>query len=190
MYASHHQEGTAITRLLDAHRQGEAHAFERLIEVVYPRLHQAARRQLAKQPAETSLDATSLVSEAYLQLVDETGVAWQNRGHFYAIASLTMRRILVDQARRRLAAKRGSGQKPVTLDAALIAVDGKKEMVLAVDRALGELEAFNERMAKVVECRFFGGLGNEETATALGVSTRTVERDWLRARAWLAEKLS
>ena len=185
-------ESASITHLLDAHRRGEAAAFERLIEIVYPRLHRAARQQLAKQPSETSLDATSLVNEAYLHLVDETGVDWQNRGHFYAIASLTMRRILVDQARRRLAVKRGAGQRPVTLDVDIdaVAAEGKKEMILAVDQALGDLEAFNSRLARVVECRYFAGLGNEETAAALGVSARTVERDWLRARAWLAEKLS
>ena len=185
-------ESASITHLLDAHRRGESAAFERLIEIVYPRLHRAARQQLAKQPSETSLDATSLVNEAYLHLVDETGVDWQNRGHFYAIASLTMRRILVDQARRRLAVKRGAGQRPVTLDVDIdaVAAEGKKEMILAVDQALGDLEAFNSRLARVVECRYFAGLGNEETAAALGVSARTVERDWLRARAWLAEKLS
>ncbi|MEO1087748.1 MAG: ECF-type sigma factor [Acidobacteriota bacterium] len=183
------QDGTQIHNLLNAHQRGEHRAFEQLIEMVYPRLHQAARQQLRRQPSETSLDATSLVNEAYLQLVDETGVAWQSAGHFYAIASLTMRRILVDQARRRLAAKRGAGQRPVTLEADLASVDTRRETILAVDQALHELEAFNERLARVVECRYFAGFGNEETAEALGVSSRTVERDWIRARAWLAEKL-
>ncbi|MEM1182967.1 MAG: ECF-type sigma factor [Acidobacteriota bacterium] len=175
--------------LLSAHRRGEHQAFEQLIELVYPRLHRAARQQLRRQPSETTLDATSLVNEAYLQLVDETGVAWQSAGHFYAIASLTMRRILVDQARRRLAVKRGAGHRAVTLDVDVASADAQRETILAVDQALGELEAFNQRLARVVECRYFAGFGNEETAEALGVSTRTVERDWLRARAWLAEKL-
>lgn len=179
-----------LTRLLDAHRNGDAAAFERLIEVVYPQLYRSARQQLARQPHETSLGATSLVNEAYLRLVEETGVEWQDRGHFYAIASLTMRRILVDQARRRMAAKRGSGEKPVTLEPHQASTDAEPELILAVDEALRELEAFNERLARVVECRYFAGLTAEETASTLGVSGRTVERDWLRARSWLAEKLS
>lgn len=178
-----------LTRLLDAHRRGDSAAFERLIEVVYPQLYRSAKQQLARQPQETSLGATSLVNEAYLRLVEETGVDWQDRGHFYAIASLTMRRILVDQARRRMAAKRGSGEKPVTLEPHQSSIRAEPELILAVDASLRELEAFNERMARVVECRFFAGLTAEETSATLNVSSRTVERDWLKARAWLAEKL-
>lgn len=179
----------AITQLLHEHRDGKAEAFERLIEVVYPHLRQVARQQLARQPAENILDATSLVNEAYLRLVEATGVEWQDRGHFYAIAALTMRRILVDQARRRMAGKRGGGQVSVTLDAEHRSIEAQAELILAVDQALRELETFNDRLARVVECRYFAGLSTEETASALNVSTRTVERDWLRARAWLAEKL-
>lgn len=182
--------GDEITALLNAHREGDEKAFERLIELVYPQLNRVARRQLARQSAEATLDATSLVHEAYLQLVEETGVEWQDRGHFFAIAALTMRRILVDQARRRMAAKRGGGQIVVTLDPHHISIDRQAELILAVDRALDDLEAFNERLARVVECRYFAGLDGPETASALGISTRTVERDWLRARAWLAEKLA
>ncbi len=179
-----------ITQLLHAHRKGEEGAFDRLIELVYPKLYGVARRQLARQPKEATLGATSLVNEAYLQLVRETGVEWQDRGHFYSIAALTMRRILVDQARKRLAAKRGSGQTPITLDLHQLGMESQAELILAVDQALEELAAFNERLARVVECRYFAGLNNQETASALEVSSRTVERDWLRARAWLAEKLS
>ena len=178
-----------LTQLLQAHRGGDQVAFERLIEIVYPQLYRSARQQLARQSAETSLDATSLVNEAYLRLVKETGVDWNDRGHFHAVAALTMRRILVDQARRRQARKRGSGQRPVTLDAHHLSMESRAELVLAVDEALRELEAFNPRLARVVECRYFAGLTGEETAAALEVSTRTVERDWLRARAWLADKL-
>lgn len=184
-----HPDADELTRLLHDHRKGDARAFERLIEIVYPVLHRAARQQLARQPSETSLDATSLVNEAYLRLVEETGVNWRDRGHFYAIAALTMRRILVDQARRRMAAKRGSGQRPVTLDAHHLSMESKAELILAVDAALAELEAFNERMARVVECCYFAGLTKPETAATLKISLRTVERDWLRARSWLAAKL-
>ncbi len=178
-----------LTELLQAHQGGDADAFERLIEIVYPQLHRSAQRQLARQSSETSLDATSLVNEAYIRLVQETGVNWNDRGHFYAISALTMRRILVDQARRRTAKKRGSGQRPVTLEADQLSMHSRAELILAVDEALRELEAFNQRLARVVECRYFAGLTSEKTASALAVSARTVERDWLRARAWLADKL-
>ena len=178
-----------LTQLLRAHHDGDPEAFEHLIEIVYPHLHRSARRQLARQSSETSLDATSLVNEAYIRLVKETGVDWNDRCHFYAISALTMRRILVDHARRRTARKRGSGQRPVTLDAHHLTMDSRAELVLAVDETLRRLEAFNERLARVVECRYFAGLTSEETAAALDVSVRTVERDWLRARSWLADKL-
>ncbi|MEM7584520.1 MAG: ECF-type sigma factor [Acidobacteriota bacterium] len=178
-----------LTQLLEAHSDGDAAAFERLIELVYPQLYRSARQQLAKQPSETSLGATSLVNEAYLRLVRETGVEWSDRCHFYAVSSLTMRRILVDQARRRRAQKRGSGQQVITLEPEQLSLNSKAELVLAVDEAVDKLEAFNPRLARVVECRYFAGLTNEETASALDVSVRTVERDWLRARAWLADKL-
>jgi RNA polymerase sigma factor (TIGR02999 family) len=184
-------DSEGLTQLLQAHRGGNAAAFERLIEIVYPQLHRTAKQQLSRQPSETSLDATSLVNEAYLRLVNETGVDWQDRGHFYAIAALTMRRILVDQARHRTAEKRGSGQRPATLMThhQHLSLDSKAELILAVDIALTELESFNARLARVVECRYFAGMTGEETAAALDVSVRTVERDWLRARAWLADKL-
>lgn len=178
-----------LTQLLQAHRGGDADAFERLIEIVYPQLYRSAKRQLARQSSETSLDATSLVNETYIRLVQETGVDWKDRSHFHAISALTMRRILVDQARRRMAEKRGSGQRPVTLDAQHLSMASNAELILAVDEALRDLEAFNQRLARVVECRYFAGLTGEEAAAALDVSMRTVERDWLRARAWLADKL-
>lgn len=184
-------DAAELTQLLNAHRDGDSAAFERLIEIVYPQLHRSARRQLSRQSSETNLDATSLVNEAYIRLVQETGVEWNDRNHFYAIAALTMRNILVDSARRRIAKKRGAGQRPVTLDDhdQRLSMASRAELVLAIDEALRSLEAFNERLARVVECRYFAGLTAEETAGALEVSTRTVERDWLRARAWLAEKL-
>jgi len=186
----HPADSEELTLLLQAHRGGDSDAFERLIEIVYPQLHRTAKQQLSRQASETSLDATSLVNEAYIRLVDETGVEWKNRGHFYAISALTMRRILVDQARQRRAEKRGSGLRPETLMTRHhLSLESKAELILAVDMALTELEAFNPRLARVVECRYFAGLTGGETAAALEVSSRTVERDWLRARAWLADKL-
>lgn len=178
-----------ITRLLRAHHAGDPEAFNQLVPVVYSRLRTIAHRQLARE-RHGPLDTTALAHEAYLQLVDETALPWENRGHFFAICALTMRRILVDYSRRRRAQKRGGGRTEVSLEPGLVAVDEQAELVLAVDRALEKLATFNERLARLVECRYFGGLSEEETAQALGVSARTVERDWVRARAWLQRELA
>jgi RNA polymerase sigma factor (TIGR02999 family) len=179
-----------ITRLLHQHLAGDAAAFERLVPLVYQRLHELARRQLRRQSKEQTLDTTALVHEAYLQLVDETGVSWQDRTHFYAITARAMRRIIVDHVRQRVALKRGGGQAPLALDDALIGgARDDPELVIAVDRALDSLAAFNERLARLVECRFFAGMTEEETAVALGTSLRTVQRDWIRAQAWLRREL-
>lgn len=180
----------AVTRLLHAHREGDAEAFEQLMETVYPELRRIARRQLARQPKETVLDTVGLVNDAYVALVDERSVDWQDRGHFFAIAARTMRRLLVDQARRRSAEKRGGGEKPLTLEPGRVAAGEPDVLVLAVDRALEKLESFNPRLARVVECRFYAGMSAAETGRALGVTGRTVERDWTRARAWLEEELA
>lgn len=178
-----------ITRLLRAHHAGDPEAFNQLVPVVYSRLRTIAHRQLARE-RRGPLDTTALAHEAYLQLVDETAVPWENRGHFFAICALTMRRILVDYSRRRRAQKRGGGRTEVVLEPGLVAVEEQADLVLAVDRALEKLATFNERLARLVECRYFGGLSEEETAQALGVSARTVERDWVRARAWLQRELA
>jgi RNA polymerase sigma factor (TIGR02999 family) len=177
-----------ITALLLRHHRGDQEAFDHLVAIVYARLRSIARRQLGRRRGAT-LDTVGLVHEAYLRLVDETGVPWQDRAHFFAIAARAMRRIVVDYARRRAARKRGGGLRPVTLDSVQVGVEGQTEQVLAVDEVLEALASFNERLARVVECRFFAGLSDEETAEALGVSLRTVERDWTRARAWLLKEL-
>jgi RNA polymerase sigma factor (TIGR02999 family) len=180
-----------ITRLLHQHLEGEPEAFERLVPLVYDRLRALARRQLRRLRPGQTLDTTALVHEAYLQLVDETGVSWQDRSHFYAITARAMRRIIVDHLRHRHAAKRGGGQAALTLDAEVLAgrPQGDAELALAVDRALEVLSSFNERLTRLVECRFFAGMTEEETAEALGVSLRTVQRDWMRAKAWLRKEL-
>lgn len=179
-----------ITRLLRAHAEGDREAFDRLVPLVYDRLRAIARSQLARGWRAQTLDTTSLVHEAYLRLVDESGVAWQDRSHFFAIAARVMRRILVDAVRRRGAAKRGSGRPHLTLEPGLISVEEQTELVLAVDQALTRLAAFNPRLERVVECRYFAGMTDEETAQALGTSVRTAQRDWTRARAWLQKELS
>ncbi len=179
-----------ITQLLQRHHQGDRGAFDELVPLVYARLRAIARGQIARGGrAGQTLDTTALVQEAYLQMVGEHGVDWQDRGHFYAVCARAMRRILVDEARRRHALKRGGDAVMVTLNTDLAEVDAQAQQVLAVNDALQGLAEFNERLARVVECRYFAGLTEEETALALGSSLRTVQRDWLRARAWLRKAL-
>jgi RNA polymerase sigma factor (TIGR02999 family) len=186
--AANEQAGE-ITRLLKAHRSGDPEAFDRLVPLVYERLRALARGQLSRQPPGQTLSPTGLVHEVYMQLVRETGIEWRDRAHFFAISARAMRRTLVDYARRRGAAKRGGGVPAVSLDPERVAVEQQADVVLAVDDALDRLAEFNERLARLVECRYFAGLSAEETAEALGVSLRTVERDWPRARAWLRKEL-
>jgi RNA polymerase sigma factor (TIGR02999 family) len=179
-----------ITALLQRHHAGDREAFDELVGLVYDRLRGIARRQLARGGRGHTLDTTSLVHETYMQLVDETGVAWQDRSHFFAITARAMRRILVDYARRRGAQKRGGGRPAIELELDRLSVDDHAELVLAVDEVLDSLAAFNPQLASVVECRFFAGMTEEETEVALGVPLRTVQRDWARARAWLLKELS
>jgi RNA polymerase sigma factor (TIGR02999 family) len=178
-----------ITRLLKAHNAGDPGAFDRLVPLVYGRLRSLARGQLSRQRPGQTLSATGLVHEAYLQLVRDTGIEWRDRSHFFAISARAMRRILVDYARRRTARKRGGGQAAQPLDPDALAVDQQADVVLAIDEVLDRLAAFNERLARLVECRCFAGMTADETAEALGVSLRTVEREWPRARAWLQKEL-
>jgi RNA polymerase sigma factor (TIGR02999 family) len=152
-------------------------------------MRRIARGQLARQGRAPTLSTTALVHEAYVQLVDETGVDWQDRTHFYAICARAMRRILVDYARRKHARKRGSALPHVTLDDAHVGAESPADVILAIDRAVERLAAFNPRLAQIVECRSFAGMTEEETAQALGTSLRTVQREWTRARAWLRKEL-
>ncbi len=179
-----------ITRLLERHRGGDRAAFDALVPLVYERLRRIARGQLRRGGRGRTLDTSALVHEAYVQLVAETGVEWQDRSHFYAICARAMRRIVVDFSRRRSAQKRGGGRPDLTLEPERLGVEGQAELVVAVDAALGRLAAFNERLERVVECRFFAGMTDRETAAALGSSERTVQREWQRARAWLRKELA
>lgn len=178
-----------ITELLHRHRAGDREAFDEIVGLVYQQLRQTARRQVARGWAGRTLDTTALVHEAYLQMAGDTAVNWQGREHFFAIAARVMRRILVDHARYRAAHKRGGGRRPVDLDRVTQSTSDQLDVVLIVDEALSSLEAFDARLARVVECRYFAGLSEQETATALNTSLRTVQRDWLRARAWLLEEI-
>lgn len=177
-----------ITSLLLAHQQGDASALDRVWPLVYDHLRAIAGRQL-QRGAPVTLNATALVHEAYLRLADDTRLQWQNRAHFLAIAARCMRQVIVDAARTRRAAKRGGGRPFVELDPDTIAVDGQAELIVAIDEALESVASFNQRMARVAECRLFAGLTEEETAQALDLSLRTVQREWHRARAWLQQQL-
>ena len=179
----------SITRLLRAHRDGERDAFDRLVSVVYDELRRMARQQLRRAGSGHTLDTVALVHDAYARLVEQEGLELEDRSHFYAVVARAMRFVVVERARRWGAQKRGGGLARVTLDPELAGVAAPAEVVLAVDQAIGRLAAFNERLARIVELRFFSGLDDGEIATTLGVSTRTVQRDWIRARAWLLRAL-
>jgi len=178
------QEPHSVTELLVAWAAGDEGSLERLTPLVYDELRRLARRHLAPERGDT-LQPTALVHEAYLRLIDQRSVNWQNRAHFYAIAARLMRRILIDHARRRVAERRGGGAIHMTLDEAVAVSMARSAELLALDEALGELATVDPRKSRVVELRFFGGLSVQETAEVLGVSEVTVMRDWRTARAWL-----
>ncbi|HEX7184713.1 MAG TPA: sigma-70 family RNA polymerase sigma factor [Thermoanaerobaculia bacterium] len=179
-----------VTELLLAYRQGDYDAFSRMYPLVYDELRRIARRQLGRGTPDRILDTTSLVHESYLKMVDQKRVDWQDRGHFLACAAQAMRQVIITYARRRNAAKRGGRNVQTTLDERRhMAIDEQTDWLLAVDAALNRLNQWNPRLARVVECRFFAGLSEEETATALSISLRTAQRDWMKARAYLREEL-
>jgi len=184
------QPGHDVTGLLLAWRAGDQHALEGLIPLLERELHRIAKHYMAAQPAGHTLQTTALVNEAYLHLVDAKRANWQDRSHFLAACSQTMRRILVDHARGRQAAKRGGGAHVVPLEEAWVMSPEPDTDVVAVDEALEALAKIDPRKAKVVELRFFGGLSVEETAAVLEISAESVMRDWRLARAWLARELS
>jgi len=184
-----------VTALLKAWRGGDQTALERLTPLVYDHLRRLGRQYLRKERADARADATSLVHEAYVRLVDAQSVDWQDRAHFFAVSSTIMRRILVDAARARSSRKRGGGLQRVeetaawTLDSVAATGTDRAAEICALDDALESLAAREPRRAQVIELRYFGGLTVEETADALGVSAQTVLRDWKLARAWLAVEL-
>lgn len=186
----------AITDALDELRDGVPGAMGRLIPLVYDDLARIAHRQLGLEAAGHTLSTGALVHEAYLRLVDQTRAQWVDRVQFFAVAAHVMRRVLVDHARRHRAARRGGGRQRMialdsldTADAGHLLAATRADTLLALDEALERLGRLDPRQARVVECRFFGGLTEAETAEALGVTSRTVERDWVKARGWLHQEL-
>lgn len=178
-----------VTVLLSAWRNGDQDAQDRLFELVYGDLRRLAHRYMARERPGHTLQATALVNEAYLRLIDINQVHWQDRAHFFAVAARVMRRVLVDGARSRRYQKRGGGEVNVSLDEALLVSKEHGPDLVTLDDALTALAAVDARKSQVVELRFFGGLSADETATVLGVSSDTVLRDWKMAKVWLLREI-
>jgi RNA polymerase sigma factor (TIGR02999 family) len=178
-----------VSKLLDDWGQGDQDAREALIPLVYDELRRLARRHLRRERPDHTLQSAALVHEAYLRMVHQEPLQWQNRAHFFGVAAQMMRHILVDHARGRLAAKRGAGAPRLTLDAQ-IALPQKREVdLVALDDALNQLAALDPQQGRLVELRFFGGLSIEEASIVLGISPATLKREWAIARAWLQREM-
>jgi RNA polymerase sigma factor (TIGR02999 family) len=178
-----------VTRLLARLAAGGRETLDELLPLVYDELKQVARRRLQNERTGHTLMTTDLVHEAYLKLAGFDRIHWENRAHFYALAAGIMRRILVDHAVRRNARKRGGDRRQVPLEEVELPVEYAGADLIALDAALERLAALNQRQARVVECRYFGGMNVKDTAEALGISAATVKRDWTVARAWLHREL-
>jgi RNA polymerase sigma factor (TIGR02999 family) len=178
-----------ITQLLRAYEAGDQGAFDRLVPLVYDELRRMARRHLRRGRRGPTLDTTALVHEAYLKLAQSPGLRLNDRSHLMAVTARAMRQVIVSRARGRLARKRGGGEALLTFDEDQVGSTPPAEWLLDLDRALERLRERDEQLARVFECRYFGGLGEEETAQALGVSLRTTQRAWMRARAWVRSEM-
>ena len=179
-----------VTRLLNEWNDGDESALEQLMPLVHDELHRLAHQHMRRERPGHILQTSALINEAYLRLVDQPQIRWENRAHFFGIAARLMRRILVDDARKRNSAKRGGSLIQVPLDEATSVVQEQAANVAALDEALKRLETIDARQGQIVELRFFGGLNIEQTAAVLEVSPGTVMRDWTFARAWLRNEMS
>lgn len=179
-----------ITFYLREWRGGDSSALENIFPLVYDELRRIARRYRARENGEHTLQTTEIINEAYLKLVSQSENDWQNRSHFFAVASRVMRNLLVDYARTKNYQKRGSGAEKINLDDAVIFAPAPDARLLALDEALKNLEKLDERKSRLVELRYFGGLSALETAEVLGVSEITVKREWLKAKAWLYREIA
>ena len=178
-----------VTRLLQASNEGNREALDELLPIVYDELRRVARHQLSKERQNHTLQATALVNEAYMKLIGQHSVDWQNRAHFFSIAAETMRRILVNHAVEKNAQKRGGGATIVSLEEEIDFIHQRDLDVLALDDALKKLEEFDQTQAKIIELKFFGGMTNEEIAEVMGVSESTIKREWRMAKAWLQSRV-
>ena len=179
-----------VTALLAKARSGDPSALANVFPLIYEELHRLAEVQLRREPDGHTLSPTALVHEAYMRLVDDyTRMQWTGRAHFMSVAATAMRRILVDHARSHRSMKRGGGLRRVSLDSVELGTEERAELLIAIDDALVRLKELNARLAQVVECRFFGGMTEEETAEALGISPRTAKRDWAKAKSWLHKEI-
>jgi RNA polymerase sigma factor (TIGR02999 family) len=178
-----------ITTQLRAWHAGDPSARERLFPLVYDELRRIAHRQLQREREGHTLDTAALVHEVYLRLADRASAEWEGRSHFFAVAATAMRHILVDYARRYRTEKRGAAPRRVSLTDTMLVAEERADTLLAVDDALIELARIDARLSRVVECRFFAGLTEEETAEVLGITSRTVRRDWTKAKGWLHRTL-
>jgi len=179
-----------VTQLLVSLGAGDRSALDRLMPLVYMELRRLAKSKLGSERADHTLNTTALVHEAYIKLADQHKINWQSRAQFFALASQAMRRILVDYARRRNAAKRGGNAIISIREADSVASEVRTDALVALDESLQRLAELDPRQSQIVECRFFGGLSIEETAEVVGVSTATVKREWAVARAWLFRELN
>ncbi len=179
-----------LTQLLEDWSNGNQAALDQLYPLVYDELRRMARRYMSRERKDHTLQTTALINEAYLRLVEQRHVHWQNRAHFFAISAQIMRRILIDHARRYAYTKRGAGAQKISLDEAAVVARDRATELLSLDEALHSLAEIDPRRSQVVELRFFGGLDNDEIAAVLKISPNTVTRDWNMARAWLYQELS
>jgi RNA polymerase sigma factor (TIGR02999 family) len=179
-----------VTQLLINWSQGDRKALDDLIPLVQVELRRLARHYMAREKPDHTLQTSALINEAYIRLIDQQNVPWQNRAHFFAVSAQVMRHILVDHARKHRYAKRGGGAPQVSLDEAVARVDQKADELVALDEALKSLAKLDPRKSQIIELRFFGGLNLDETAEVMKISSPTVQREWRSARAWLRHELN
>ncbi len=180
---------SSVTRLLLRLQNGDEKALQSLFSIVYENLLLIARNQLNKEGGDHTLNKTDLVHEAFFKLMEVSDTEWQNRGHFYAVAARAMRQILTDYARKKMAAKRGNKPQKIHFDDKVVDLYKQSAELIEINDALKDLFLTNERLGKIVELRFYAGLSTEETGKSLGISSRTVNREWIKARAWLYDRL-
>jgi len=184
------QPATDVTVLLAKARTGDASALANVFPLIYDELRRLAEQQLRREQDGHTLSPTALVHEAYMRLIDYSRMEWTGRAHFMAVASTAMRRILVDHARGHRSTKRGGELRRISIDSIDLPAEDRAELLVAIDEALNRLKEIDGRQAQVVECRFFGGMTEEETAEALGIGLRTAKRDWAKAKSWLHRELA